>query len=120
MKHFSLIIAPLTRLTKKGVKYEWDEKCEQSFQELKNSLINAPILVLSTIGVCYVVFSDASRQGLRCVLMQNGRVIVYAFRQLKKHETNYPTQDLELAVVVFALNLETLPIWRNVLDIYEL
>ena len=108
----------MTRLTRKGVKYEWDEKSEQSFQELKNHLITALVLILPTIGVGYVVFSDASRQGLGCVLMQNGRVIVYAFRQLKKHETNYPTQDLELAVVVFALNLETLPIWRNMSDIY--
>ena len=59
------------------MKYEWDEKCEQSFQELKNRLITAPILVLPTAGVGYVVFSDAFRQGLGCVLMQNGRVIAY-------------------------------------------
>ena len=110
MEHFSLITAPLTRLTRKGVKYEWDEKCEQSFQELKNRLITAPILVLPTAGERYVVFSDASRQGLGCVLMQNGKVIAYAFRQLKKHETNYPTHDLELAAVVFALK-----IWRHYL-----
>ena len=85
MEHFSLITTPLTRLTKKGVKYEWDEKCEQSFQELKNRLITTLVLVLLTTGVGYVVFSDASRQGLGCVLMQNGRVIVYASRQLKNH-----------------------------------
>ena len=60
------------------MKYEWDEKCEQSFQELKNRLITAPVLVLPTVGVGYVVFSDASRQGLGCILMQNGRVIAYA------------------------------------------
>ena len=53
----------------------------------------------------YVVYSDASRQGLGCVLMKNGRVIAYASRQLKKHEQNYPTHDLELAVVVFALKI---------------
>ena len=58
----------------------------------------------------YVVYSDASRQGLGCVLMQDGRVIAYASRQLKKHEQNYPTHDLELAAVVFALN-----IWRHYL-----
>ena len=92
------------------MKYEWDEKCEQSFQKLKNRLIIAPILVLPTIGERYVVFSDASRQGLGCVLMQNGRVIAYASRQLKKHETNYPTHDLELAAVVFALK-----IWKHYL-----
>ena len=70
----------------------------------------APMLVLPTPGVEYVVFSDASRQRLGCVLMQDGRVIAYASRQLKKHETNYPTHDLELAVVVFALK-----IWRHYL-----
>ena len=77
---FSLIAAPLTWLTRKGVKYEWDEKCEQSFQELKNHLITAPVLVLPTVGVGYLVFSDASKQELGCVLMQNDRIIAYAFR----------------------------------------
>ena len=60
------------------MKYEWDEICEQSFQELKNCLITALVLVLPTIGVGYVVFSDAFRQGLGCVLMQNSRLIAYA------------------------------------------
>ena len=107
MKHFLLIAAPLTRLTRKGVKFEWDDKCEQNFQELKNCLISALVLTLSTIRVGYVIFSDASRQGLGCVLLQDGRVIAYASRHLKKYETNYPTHDLELTAVVFALK-----IWR--------
>ena len=110
MEHFSLIAAPLTRLTRKRVKYEWSEDYEQSFQELKSRLTMAPVLALPTPGVEYVVFNDASRQGLGCVLMQDGRVIAYASRQLKKHETNYPTHDLELAAVVFALK-----IWRHYL-----
>ena len=113
MEHFLLIVAPLNRLTRKGVKYEWDEKCEQSFKELKNRLITTPVLVLPIAEIEYVVFSDSSRQGFGCVLMQNRRVIAYASRQLKTHETNYPTHDLELATVVFALK-----IWRNMLDIY--
>ena len=92
------------------MKYEWNDDCEQSFQELKSRLTMAPVLVLPTPGVEYVVFSDASRHGLGCVLMQNGRVIAYASRQLKKHETNYRTHDLELAAVVFALK-----IWRHYL-----
>ena len=92
------------------VKFEWDDKCEQNFQELKNRLIFALILTLSTIGAGYVIFSDASRQGLACVLMQDDKVIAYASRQLKKHETNYPTHDLELVTVVF-----TLMIWRHYL-----
>ena len=57
-----------------------------------------------------MVYSDASKQGLGCVLMQNGRVIAYSSRQLKKHEQNYPTHDLELAAMVFSLK-----IWRHYL-----
>ena len=79
VEHFSLIVAPLTRLTRKGVKYEWTEKWEQNFQELKTRLITVPVLVIPTTRVGYVVFSDVSRQGLGCVLMQNGGVIAYAF-----------------------------------------
>ena len=63
VEHFSLISAPLTRFTQKWIKFEWDEKCEQSFQELKNRLIIALVLTLPTIGAEYVVFSDMSRQG---------------------------------------------------------
>ena len=102
--------APLTKLTRKEAKFEWDDQCEQSFQTLKNCLTSAPVLTLPTPGGGYVVFSDASRRGLGCVLMQNGKVIAYASRQLKKHEENYPTYDLELAAVVFALK-----IWRHYL-----
>ena len=110
VEHFSLITAPLIWLTWKGVKFEWDDKCEQNFQELKNCLIFAPILTLSTTGARYVVFSDASRQGFGYVLMQDSRVIAYASRQLKKHKVNYPTHDLELAAMVSALK-----IWRHYL-----
>ena len=92
------------------MKYEWSDDCEQSFQELKSRLIMALVLALPTPRSEYVVFSDAFRQGLGCVLMQEGKVIAYASRQLKKHETNYPTHDLELAAMVFALK-----IWRHYL-----
>ena len=92
------------------MKYEWNDDCEQSFQELKTRLTMAPVFTLPTPRVEYVVFNDASQQGLGCVLMQDGRVIAYGSRQLKKHESNYPTHDLELAVVVFALK-----IWRHYL-----
>ena len=110
VEHFSFLSTPLTRLTRKWIKFKWGERCEQSFQELKNYLIISQVLTLPTTGTGYIVFSDASRQGLGCVLMQNGRVIAYASRQLKKHETNYPTHDLELTAVVF-----TLKIWRHYL-----
>ena len=107
---FSKIAAPLTKLTRKDVKYDWVDACQQSFEELKGRLTSAPVLALPNRRDGFVVYSDASRQGLGCVLMQNDRVISYASRQLKKHEENYPTHDLELATVVFALK-----IWRHYL-----
>ena len=95
----------MTRLTQKGVKFEWDDKCEKSFQQLKERLVTALVLALPTSGEEYVVYNDASIQGLRCVLMQGGKVIAYASRQLKPYEKNYLTHDLELAAVVLALKL---------------
>ena len=100
----------MTRLTRKGVSFDWNDKCEESFQELKKRLTTTPVLITLVSGEKYTVFCDASRVGLGCVLMQKGRVVAYASRQLKKHEDNYPTHDLELAAVVFALKL-----WRHYL-----
>ena len=107
---FSKIAAPLTKLTRKDVKYDWVDACQQSFEELKGRLTSAPVLALPNGRDGFVIYSDASMQGLGCVLMYNDRVIAYASRQLKKHEENYPTHDLELAAVVFALK-----IWRHYL-----
>jgi hypothetical protein len=108
---FSKLFGPLTALTKKNARYEWTDECECSFQELKQRLVTTPILTLPSGSGGFVIYSDASRKGLGCVLMQNGKVIAYASRQLKNHETNYPTHDLELAAVVFALK-----IWRHYLN----
>ena len=66
---FSKIALPLTRLTQKGVKFEWSDDCERSFQELKNRLVTAPILTIPLGSRGFVVYSDASHQGLGCVLM---------------------------------------------------
>ena len=107
---FSVIASSLTRLLWKGVKFEWDDKFQSSFERLKEILIEAPVLIQPTSGRDYTVYSDASRIGLGCVLMQDGKVVAYASRQLKPHEQNYPTHDLELAAVVFALK-----IWRHYL-----
>ena len=107
---FSSIASPMTKLTQKKVKFVWTDECERSFQTLKDRLVSAPILSLPEGLEGFVVYCDASRVGLGCVLMQNGKVIAYASRQLKVHEKNYPTHDLELAAVVFALN-----IWRHYL-----
>ncbi|KAH0743021.1 hypothetical protein KY290_032665 [Solanum tuberosum] len=102
--------APFTRLTRVDVSFVWSEECEASFLRLKELLTTAPILTLPVEGEGFTVYCDASGVGLGCVLMQQGRVIAYASRQLKIHERNYPTHDLELAAVVFALK-----IWRHYL-----
>jgi hypothetical protein len=103
VQNFSSIAKSLTRLTEKDVDFEWDNDCEVSFQTLKHKLVNAPILSLLESGKRFTVYTDASRIGLGCVLMQDGKMIAYGSRQLKKHERNYPTHDLELTVVVFDL-----------------
>ena len=100
----------MTKQTRKDVKYYWVDACQQSFEELKGRLTSAPVLALSNGRDGFVVYNDASRKSLGCVLMQNDRVISYTSRKLKKHEENYPTYDLELVAVVFALK-----IWRHYL-----
>ena len=97
-------------MTRKQKKFVWDDACEQSFQKLKQCLTSAPVLTLPTDTCGYAVYCDASKIGLGCVLMQHGKVIAYASRQLRKHEVNYPTHDLELAAVIFALKN-----WRHYL-----
>ena len=110
IEDFSRIAAPMTRLTRKEVKFDWDDRCEEAFQELKRRLTSALILIVPDRGQGYIVYCDASMAGLGCVLMQSGRVVAYGSRQFKNHEQNYPTNDMELATVVFALK-----IWRHYL-----
>ncbi|KAL0402639.1 UNVERIFIED_CONTAM: Transposon Ty3-I Gag-Pol polyprotein, partial [Sesamum latifolium] len=102
VKDFSVVAKPLTNLLKKNTPFNWNDRCAQSFEELKRRLTSAPILALPSGDGGYVVYTDASRQGLGCVLMQHGKVIAYASRQLRPHEMNYPTHDLELAAIVHA------------------
>ncbi|GJW00264.1 putative reverse transcriptase domain-containing protein [Tanacetum coccineum] len=103
IKGFLLISKPLTKLTQKNKKYEWDTEEDEAFQTLKQKLCSAPILALPEGTENFVVYCDASHKGYEAVLMQREKVIVYASRQLKKHEENYTTYDLELGAVVFAL-----------------
>jgi hypothetical protein len=115
---FSKLAKPMTSLFEKNAKFVWSDKCQASFEELKKRLTTAPVLVLSDLSRKFSIYCDASHQGLGCVLMQEGRVVAYATRQLRKHELNYPTHDLELAALVHALK-----IWRYYLighksDIY--
>ena len=105
---FSKIALPLTRLRKKGQAFVWKEKCENSFQELKKRLITSSILALPNPIGHFVIFCDASKMGLGCVLRQDRRAVAYASRQLRTHEKNYPTHDLELVAIIFALK-----IWRH-------
>ena len=100
---FSSIARPMTQLLKKDKKFEWSQKCEDSFQELKKRLVYAPVLIMPDITKNFDVYCDASKLGLGCVLMQECMVIAYLYRQLRSHEGNYPTHDLELAAVVLAL-----------------
>ena len=110
VKGFSMTAVPMTRLLQKNVKFEWSKKCQASFEKLKAFLTEASVLTQLTYDKEYVIFSDASLNGLGCVLMQKGKVVAYASRQLKPHEKNYPTHDLESAAIVFALK-----IWRHYL-----
>ncbi|GJS10683.1 reverse transcriptase domain-containing protein [Tanacetum coccineum] len=97
---FSKIAKSMTKLTQKGVKFDWGDKQEAAFQLLKQKLCSAPILALPEGSEDFVVYCDASHKGLGVVLMQREKVISYASRQLKIHEKNYTTHDLELGSVV--------------------
>ncbi|KAA3465783.1 DNA/RNA polymerases superfamily protein [Gossypium australe] len=110
VKGFSIIATPLTNLLQKDVRFEWSEKCQQSFEQLKVLLTEALVLIQPESGKEFIVYSDVLLNGLGCLLMQERKVIAYTSRQFKPHEKNYPTHDLELAAIVF-----TLKIWRHYL-----
>ncbi|GJT85815.1 putative reverse transcriptase domain-containing protein [Tanacetum coccineum] len=107
---FSKIAKSMTKLTQKVIKFDWGEKEENAFQLIKQKLCSMPILALLEGSEDFVVYYDASHKGLGVVLMQREKVIAYASRQLKVHEKNYTTNDLELGSVIFALK-----IWRTYL-----
>ncbi|GJX98504.1 putative nucleotidyltransferase, ribonuclease H, partial [Tanacetum coccineum] len=107
---FSRLALPLTQLMRKGEKFVWTDERNESFEELKRRLVSALILTLPSGSGGFQIYSDASKKGLGYVLMQHGKVIAYASRQLKPYKVNYPTHDFELAAVVFALK-----IWRHYL-----
>jgi hypothetical protein len=86
-------------------KFKWTSACEARFQELKKRLTTAPILVMRDMEKSFSIYCDASGQGLGCLLMQDGHVVVYASGQLRKPEANYLTHDLELVAVVHALKI---------------
>jgi hypothetical protein len=103
--NFSKILKPITELLKKGTKYVWSKECDEAFQTLKKLLTTLPMLAQPDIAKPFDVYCDASCTGLGCVLMQEGRVVSYSSRQLRRHEEHYPTHDLELAAVVMTLRI---------------
>nr|GFA93780.1 putative reverse transcriptase domain-containing protein [Tanacetum cinerariifolium]GFA93806.1 putative reverse transcriptase domain-containing protein [Tanacetum cinerariifolium] len=110
IENFSKIAKSLNILTQKSKAFDWGEEQELAFQTLKDKLCNACVLALLDGLKDFVVYCDVSETGVGCVLMQRGKVIAYASRQLKIHKNNYMTHDLELGAVVFALK-----IWRHYL-----
>ena len=105
IQDFAKIASPLTQLTRKGLPFVWAEDCEAVFHNLKDKLVIAPVFMMPDDIENYIIYSDASKKDLGCVLIQCGKVIAYASRQLKDCEKNYPTHDLELAPIVFALKI---------------
>jgi hypothetical protein len=106
--NFSRIAKPMIELLKKGIKFSWNEKCEEAFHTLRAHLTTAPVLAQPDNSKPFDVYCDASGIELGCVLMQDNRVISYASRALRTHKQNYPTHDLELAAIIHALK-----IWRH-------
>ena len=119
LEDFSRLAKPMTRLTLKEVRIDWNDRCEEAFQELKRRLTTAPILIVSDRGQGYTVYCDASRAGLGCVLMQSGRVVAYGSRQLKNHEQNYPTHDMELVAVAFSLKIWHHYLYSEEFEVYS-
>jgi hypothetical protein len=100
---FSKIVRPMTTLLAKKVEFKWTPAYQKSFETLKEKLTTTPVIILPDVHKPFSVYCDASYTGLGCVLMQEGRVVAYSSQQLKIHEKNYPTHDLELVAMVHAL-----------------
>jgi ribonuclease HI len=115
---FSKVARPVTALLAKKVEFKWSPACQESFEMLKKKLTTAPVLILPDVHKPFSVYCDASYTGLGCVLMQEGRVVAYSSHQLKIHEKNYPTHDLELAAVVHALKTRRHYLYGQNCDIY--
>jgi hypothetical protein len=115
---FSKIVKPITSLLKNDTKFVWSSKSNEAFEQLKVLLTTAPVLAQPDIEKPFDVYCDASGSGLGCVLMQEGRVIAYASRQLRRHEEHYPTHDLELAAVVHALKIWHHYLLGNICHLY--
>ena len=105
IKGFSTIAIPITRLTRKETKYKWVKEYEEGFSELKKRLTTTLRLAFPSRIEGLMVYNDASKKDLGCVLMQHAKVIVYASRKLRSHEVNYLVVGLKLEAIVFALRI---------------
>ena len=105
---FSRITYPITSLQKKGTKFNWSQKCQDSFNKLKELLTTAPILKVADPDKDFTICVDASKEGLGGVLTQYKHIICYESHKLKEHERNYVTHELGLAAVIHALKM-----WRH-------
>jgi hypothetical protein len=110
IKGFSKIENPITKLQKKNKKFVWTDKCAEAFRRLKELLTTTPILNVPDMDADFLVCTDASKEGLGGVLMQDSRVIAYISRKLRRHQENYATHELELLAIVYALR-----VWRHYL-----
>ena len=102
---YSKIDYPITSLRKKGKKFDWSEKCIEIFIQLKHMLTTTPILKIVDPFKDFVICTDACKEGLGEVLIQENYIIAYESRGLKEHENNYATHDLEIAAIIHALNM---------------
>jgi hypothetical protein len=116
--NFSKIATRITRLLKKGNKYLWSEACDEAFKHLRRLLTISPVLAQPDTTKPFDVYCDASGTDLGGVLMQEGRVISYSSRQLRRHEEHYPTHDLELAAIVMTLRMWHHYLLGNAVHIY--
>jgi hypothetical protein len=105
IKDFFKIAKPIIKLLKKNRTFECRIERQASFEKLRKCVTSAPVLVLPDLTKKFDIYCDASHRGLGCVLMEEGQVVCYASRQLRKHEENYHTHDLELAAIVHALKI---------------
>ena len=110
IKDYAVIAAPLTGLLKKGIRIEWNQKLQESFERLKEIVTTAPCLKLPDFSKEFEVVTDASGIALGGVLTQEGRPVSFTSRKLKPYESNYATHDLELLAVIHALK-----VWRHYL-----
>jgi hypothetical protein len=115
---FSKIATPMTALLAKKVEFKWTPSCQESFKMLTKKLTTTLVLILLDVHKPFSVYCDASYTGLGCVLMQEGKVVAYLSCQLKVHEKNYPTHDLELATVVHALKTQRNYLYGQKCDVY--